>query len=143
MLPILLIAVAIAIPPLPSWANKVDCAEQQTNLDAKICTQRQFERADKELNAAYVEALKAARQQDRYASEEPNPNRPGLEKLLRKAQREWVAFRDLNCDFHYNVYYGGSMASLAYLACKLDMTKARAKELNAFVNLGEETSPQE
>jgi len=70
---------------------------------------------DKRLNEAYRETLKEGPREQR--------------EQLRKAQRLWLQYRDANCD-----YYGLSEGSIAHLlaaTCLLDMTKARAKELEA------------
>jgi len=70
---------------------------------------------DKRLNEAYRETLKEGPREQR--------------EQLRKAQRLWVQYRDANCE-----YYGLSEGSIAHVlaaSCLLDMTKARAKELEA------------
>jgi uncharacterized protein YecT (DUF1311 family) len=70
---------------------------------------------DKRLNEAYRETLKEGPREQR--------------EQLRKAQRLWLQYRDANCD-----YYGLSEGSIAHVlaaTCLLDMTKARAKELEA------------
>ncbi|MEJ2623877.1 MAG: lysozyme inhibitor LprI family protein [Pseudolabrys sp.] len=68
---------------------------------------------DKQLNAAYQAALKAA---DRKQAEQ-----------LRKAQRLWIKYRDANC-----LYYDlgeGTIARIEAGSCMLDMTRSRAREL--------------
>ena len=70
---------------------------------------------DKRLNEAYRETLKEGPREQR--------------EQLRKAQRLWLQFRDANCD-----YYGlseGSIARVLAATCLFNMTKARAKELEA------------
>ncbi|MBZ0149205.1 MAG: lysozyme inhibitor LprI family protein [Pseudorhodoplanes sp.] len=70
---------------------------------------------DKRLNEAYRETLKEGPREQR--------------EQLRKAQRLWLQYRDANCD-----YYGlseGSIARVLAASCLFDMTKARAKELEA------------
>jgi uncharacterized protein YecT (DUF1311 family) len=68
---------------------------------------------DKRLNAAYQQALKDARPEQR--------------DQLRSAQRAWVLHRDANCD-----YYSlgeGSIARVEAADCVFRMTKSRAQEL--------------
>jgi uncharacterized protein YecT (DUF1311 family) len=121
---------------------KVDCSDPQSNSEMKFCTEVELKRADAELNEVYQQALTAAREGYRKMHGELGyENMPDSEAVLRKAQRAWVAFRDANCDYQYQVYYGGSLAGLSFLACKSDMTKARVHELKAMMNGGEEPSP--
>ena len=68
---------------------------------------------DKQLNTAYQAALKAAG--------------PKQAEQLRKAQRQWIKYRDANC-----LYYDlgeGTIARIEAGSCMLDMTKSRAEEL--------------
>ena len=72
---------------------------------------------DKRLNAAYREAIN-----DKEAPKEQR-------EQLRKAQRLWVQFRDSNCEYY--ALGEGSISRVNAATCLLDMTKARAKELEA------------
>jgi uncharacterized protein YecT (DUF1311 family) len=106
------------------------CDDPQSNAEMKICADQEWKKADAELNAAYAKALASAR--ETYTSMRGEPgyqNMPDGEAMLRAAQRAWVTFRDANCKYQYQVYYGGTHAGLAYLICMGDMTKARLKEL--------------
>ena len=72
---------------------------------------------DKRLNEAYREALND--------KETPKEQR----EQLRKAQRLWLQFRDANCEYY--ALGEGSISRLNAGSCLFDMTKARAKELEA------------
>jgi uncharacterized protein YecT (DUF1311 family) len=72
---------------------------------------------DKRLNEAYREALND--------KETPKEQRAQLQK----AQRLWLQFRDANCEYY--ALGEGSISRLNAESCMLDMTKARAKELEA------------
>lgn len=72
---------------------------------------------DKRLNAAYQGALKD--------KETPAAQR----EQLRKAQRLWLQYRDANCGYY--ALGEGSISRLNAGSCLFDMTKARAKELEA------------
>jgi uncharacterized protein YecT (DUF1311 family) len=140
------VALALAVGFAASQAHATlsqfnpDCTDPQSNPETKLCTQRELDRADAELNKVYKDALAAAREQYRTAHDDYE-KMPDSEAMLRKAQRAWVAFRDANCDYQYQIYYGGSLAGLSYLACKSEMTKARVKELRTMMNGGEDPSP--
>jgi len=54
-------------------------------------------------------------------------------KTLLEAQRAWIKFRDLNCEFYYDPD-GGTAARLASNDCFLQATADRAKELKNLTN---------
>jgi uncharacterized protein YecT (DUF1311 family) len=54
-------------------------------------------------------------------------------KTLLDAQRAWIKFRDLNCEFYYDPD-GGTAARLAGSDCILQATADRAKELRNLTN---------
>jgi uncharacterized protein YecT (DUF1311 family) len=119
---------ANAAGPMPN------CADPQSNLEMKMCASQNLTKAEAELSVAFEQALKAAESQYESVRREP-----GFEQManmpdeLRKAEHAWETFRDINCGYQNLVYYGGSMASLAVTGCRLDMTKARIKELRDLV----------
>ncbi len=45
-----------------------------------------------------------------------------------KTQRAWIAYRDARCQQEYDEYAGGTMRSIAPVACVRDMTAERAME---------------
>jgi uncharacterized protein YecT (DUF1311 family) len=112
----------------------VNCADPQSNLEMKICASQNLNKAEGELGAALERALLAAKSQYESVRRDPGfESMPNMPEALRKAQYAWESFRDLNCDYQNLVYYGGTMASLAVTGCRLDMTKARIKELKDLV----------
>mgnify|MGYP000933126854 CR=1 FL=1 len=112
-----------------------NCNDPQSNLEMKLCAARDLKSAEAELKTAFERALASAEGQYRSVEKEPGFERiPNMPEQLRRAQRAWEAYRDLNCDYRNLLYYGGSMAPLAVTGCLLDMTKARTKELNEFVD---------
>jgi uncharacterized protein YecT (DUF1311 family) len=119
----------------------LNCTDPQSNLEMKMCAQQDFQRADAELNKVYAEAVAGAREQNQ-ALRDNHEKAPDSEALLRKAQRAWVAFRDANCAVEYQIYFGGSHASLAYSLCQVSMTKARIAELKAQTHPDEEPAAQ-
>lgn len=111
-------------------APALNCKDPMSNAEMKMCAEQDWKKADAELNAAFGKALASARETYRSTRTMPGQqNMPDSEVLLRDAQRAWVAFRDANCKYQYQIYWGGTHAGLAYLGCMGDMTKARLKEL--------------
>ena len=79
------------------------------------CLEEATAKWDKRLNEAYRETLKEGPKEQ--------------QAQLRKAQRLWVQFRDANCDYYS--LSEGSIRHVLWATCMFDMTKARAKELEA------------
>ena len=50
---------------------------------------------------------------------------------LRTAQRQWLKFRDAECEAEHGVYENGTAAPLAQESCLYDMTRARIADLHA------------
>lgn len=51
---------------------------------------------------------------------------------LRSAQRAWIAFRDAECALAYAQWGSGSMRSIAFADCMVDMTATRTLDLRAM-----------
>lgn len=125
-----LIAAALLALASAGFAHAADCKDPQSNYEMKVCAGEDFKKADAELNVAYNKAIAEARQLYRSTKATPGyENMPDSEAILRDAQRAWVSFRDANCKYQYQIYYGGTHAPLAQVLCMADMTKARVKEL--------------
>jgi len=95
--------------------------------EIEYCANREFEKADKKLNATYTQVV---------AQIKANPStnsmgKPMLSQLI-KAQRLWVSFRDAECDSHYTYYIDGTIRGLMYVSCKTELTEQREKNLRSF-----------
>lgn len=82
------------------------------------CMAAEMQVQDARLNASYQQLLKTSA--------------PTRQEQLKKVQRAWVSFRDLNCDF-YAEPDGGSMVTLSVNGCLLEMTAVRADELSGLL----------
>ena len=106
-----LVAAALLISASAGVAH-ADCKDPHSNGEMKMCAEQDWKKAEAELNAAYGKAIAEARaivplDKDRRPD---NENMPDSEAMLRDAQRAWVTFRDANCKYQYQIYYGGSHA---------------------------------
>ncbi|NOT39044.1 MAG: DUF1311 domain-containing protein [Alphaproteobacteria bacterium] len=118
-----------------------NCRDPMSNAEMKMCAEQDWKKAEAELDAAYGKALAEARETYRSTRNMPGQqNMPDSEAMLRDAQRAWVTFRNANCKYQYQIYWGGSHAGLAYLRCMADTTKARLKELRQLPG-GDEFEP--
>ncbi|QEY74391.1 lysozyme inhibitor LprI family protein [Pseudomonas denitrificans (nom. rej.)] len=92
-----------------------DCADAQTQAEINACTGAAYKASDKrlnDLNGQYRQRLDA-----------------GQRKALTAAQKAWLNYRDLSCQFETAGAKGGSGYPMAYSNCLKAMTDNRIKEL--------------
>ncbi|CDZ63224.1 Probable urease-associated protein [Neorhizobium galegae bv. orientalis] len=120
-------AAFMALFALPAEAQepKANCKNPQTQIEMNICSQRDYDAADKALNAQYQTTRKAMKAWDADAMSELK----GAEDALVKAQRAWVAYRDAQCISTGFQAHGGSMEPMLISGCQADLTRKRTAEL--------------
>jgi uncharacterized protein YecT (DUF1311 family) len=106
----------------------VDCNNAMTQTDINICADRDFDKADADLNAQYKNTRDLMRKRDADST----PEDKGAEDALVKAQRAWVAYRDAECGSRGFQYHDGSMEPMVYSGCLTELTKRRTEELKAL-----------
>ena len=107
----------LARPGLAAAADdpaETACRQKDTTVAIMDCLQGVAGQWDKRLNTAYQAALKASESQAR-------------KEALIRAERAWLAYRNANCDW-YDAQEG-TIREVEGAGCMLDMTKARAAEL--------------
>jgi uncharacterized protein YecT (DUF1311 family) len=88
------------------------CAES-TTLGMVTCMEKLTPVWDARLDQEYDAALKRVS--------------PRAQPALRRAQQQWIKFRDANCEVYS--LHEGSVAQLWSVGCPLEMTKKRTLEL--------------
>ena len=58
-------------------------------------------------------------------------------KRLVQAQRDWIRFRDAECDFQTAGAAGGSVMPMLVAQCRDDLTQARVKAFEGYLNCEE------
>ncbi|MDN3720488.1 lysozyme inhibitor LprI family protein [Roseibium salinum] len=58
-------------------------------------------------------------------------------KLLVQAQRDWIKFRDAECDFQTAAAAGGSVMPMLIAQCMDGLTQARAEQFEGYLNCEE------
>jgi uncharacterized protein YecT (DUF1311 family) len=127
----------LAAPLLASPAladDETDCQNAMAQQDMNYCANKDFEKADAELNEVWKQAKKAAEESDAEQSEDLK----GAAKVLLDSQRGWLAYRDGKCVLEGFAARGGSMEPMLVSGCLAQLTKARTKELKTFINGGEQ-----
>jgi len=119
-------AVLLSLAASSAFADDApDCTSPQTQADMTICAGKDYEKADKQLNAAYQKVRKQLAERDKTADESGK----GAVDALVAAQRAWVAFRDANCDAFGFQARGGTMEPMLVAGCIAELTDARTKQL--------------
>jgi uncharacterized protein YecT (DUF1311 family) len=103
--------------------NTDPCPGEHTQLEVNQCADRQYRKADAELNRVYQQLVRAA---------------GGADAKLKAAQLAWLKFRDAECDYEAGRYEGGSMKPMVYSFCLADVTGARTKQLKDVLKEMEE-----
>lgn len=86
-------------------------------VDMLDCIGAETKRQDTRLNNAYKDVMAQLS--------------PPRKKQLQEAQRDWIRYRDANCNFYADPD-GGTMASVSSNSCFMSATASRAKELESF-----------
>lgn len=118
----LLPLIACLLTPL---ANADDCDNATTQGDMNACAGRQYQTADKQLNAVYQQITQRLKDD------------ADTKKLLVGAQRSWVAFRDAECEFAASGVSGGSVYPLIRLNCLTAQTVSRTTALKEYLKCQE------
>lgn len=107
---------------------QVDCDNAVTQTDMNICAAREYEQADRGLNAAWDRATRQAKAVD--ADRAARGEQGGVSDRLLRAQRAWLTFRDAHCDAISHRYRGGSIQPLIQSDCLTRITRARTEQLH-------------
>ncbi len=106
----------------PAMAMPADvgdtCAGAGTNIEYKVCLQKRYEGADRELNRIYREVRSQVTGEQRT--------------LLTEAQVAWIQYRDKVCDFETFSSRQGTGYRGFLSVCLERMTKARSAELQGY-----------
>jgi len=89
-----------------------------STIEQSQCLNELRQKADKELNVTYQSLIGLVRNHGEEWVQD-----------LRAAQRKWIEYRDLNCEFFSNYLKGGTGAGPLFGACQVRMTRERAAEL--------------
>ena len=91
-----------------------DGAQQQMNA----CMAEEYRKVDARLNSVYSELVAVL-------------ERPSA---LRKAQKAWLRFRDLSCDYETSgIGRDGSLYPFSLAACRIDLTAKRIRDLEQYL----------
>ena len=121
---------AVALPVVllgaPPARAAIDCSNAQTTVEMNFCSEKEFDAADKELNAQYEKALGYIAESNLDKPYDPK----SWTEAMRVAQRAWVAYRDADCKGLMPMEWsGGTGTSSAVMGCMTEKTIQRTKDL--------------
>jgi uncharacterized protein YecT (DUF1311 family) len=109
-----------------------DCASPKFGWEIVECSERDFKRADLEMNKQWQTVLEAMRTLDKRIDRKTD-RAPLYADTLLAAQRAWLIFRDQHCLLVGFDARGGNSTQLILLSqCKEELTKARTKQLKSL-----------
>ena len=115
-------------------ASALNCKDPQAQLEMNMCAQREFERADVELNTQWRATAAAMRESDRGIDRKYD-REPGYFETLLAAQRAWITYRQQHCLGESFEARRGSLSPLLFSTCMSELTRERTKQLKALVEV--------
>lgn len=115
-----LLCIAAASFTMIANAQQPVCHNDGSGVDAAACAHEDFVRADAQLNDAYQAAL------NMFGADS---ERADARAALVAAQREWIRFRDADCQVQDRIFQHGTMREATVQSCLRDLTEQRTKEL--------------
>ncbi|OYU40382.1 MAG: hypothetical protein CFE33_07630 [Pseudorhodobacter sp. PARRP1] len=119
---------ALMMVAVPVWAQDVDCANAETQVELTYCAEQDWLAADADLNTAYA----AARAQMQGIDADLDADERGAANFLRDGQRAWVTFRDATCAAEGYTMHGGSAEPMVIYGCRARLTAQRTADLEAM-----------
>lgn len=110
---------------IDSWYER--CVEEDsTTVGMEQCSDKAYEKWDKEMNKVYQGLMKKLPVKDR--------------EVLRESQRAWLKFRDAELKFGFVVYGGlhGTIWRVVYGGDRVDLVKQRTLKLTHYKDALEE-----
>jgi uncharacterized protein YecT (DUF1311 family) len=96
-----------------------NCNNLKIQIEMNACAAKQYQREDVRLNKYYKDLV--------------GKLGPSEKERLKAAQRAWIKFRDLQCEFEESRYEGGSIQPLVRSICLAQVTKQRNEDLRRMI----------
>ena len=102
------------------------CGTQNNTLQINACAASELAAKDKDLNKAYEKLIR-----DLVAAyKDDTTNYKAVKENLAEAQRNWIKFRDQDCNAKYQLNESGTIRNLVALSCKIEHTEQRTRQLH-------------
>jgi uncharacterized protein YecT (DUF1311 family) len=113
---------------LSSALSAAPCEPAHSNQCIEARTAGEFDNADAALNQLYRQLI------ERMSPPQPDPyvNFPELKSQFIEAQRQWLKFRDKECEAWYLINQAGTQRNIDHLVCLRDRTADRVHQLQQW-----------
>lgn len=114
---------------LPMMVKAMDCPQDDLSpMCADMRAQAIFEDADNQLNTSYKQLIKLMSQpKDHYI------DFPALKMKFIESQRQWLRFRDKECDAWYLINQAGVQRNVDQMNCLINRTHDRNQQLKEWI----------
>ncbi|MEO1094318.1 MAG: lysozyme inhibitor LprI family protein [Cyanobacteria bacterium J06638_28] len=110
--------------------EEIDCDQALTTIEVNYCAALDLEAAE----AVMAEYLQAS--QDRYAHDAT------VLQSIDTAQDTWLIYRAAHCDSVFEVWRTGTIRTLMWLECSIELTQQRTFDLwHSFLTYADSTPP--
>ncbi len=106
--------------------SHLNCNKAFTDPEINECARRDHEKLEAKLNLTYKRTL---------AQLTDDPDALEAKKQLISAQREWVKFRELDCQAKFTFNRGGSIRTIVYFGCMDNHANQRIAQLENWTDL--------
>ena len=100
--------------------EKSICDDAQTTIEIGECVSKEYKKADAELNAVWKQVMATFKNNDYIPAEDLK----AWKDTLLASQRDWIKFKEEDCDAVGYEWFGGTGRSNAEVFCLLDHTTA-------------------
>jgi uncharacterized protein YecT (DUF1311 family) len=108
--------------PAAHAEQALDCRQPLDQSTINQCAEQAYDRADQELNLKYKHILDTLRSD------------PQAAKLLKKAERAWIGFRDAECALETSAVAGGTMSGMVTANCLEKLTRRRLVDFEPYLD---------
>jgi uncharacterized protein YecT (DUF1311 family) len=123
-------ALMLGLVLLGPVARADQCDNATSQVESTDCADLAFNKADAELNSIYGELSAAYKKLDVVTKKE-QPDYDLARPALVSAQKNWIAFRDAECDLEGLGPQGGTARPMVIAQCLERLTLDRIKQLRA------------
>ena len=126
-LTLLLILPCISHAALNDYSRiETDCRKMNQDINNSVvmgCVDQASDAAKKDMNIVYQKIYKIIKAR----------GIPDITSKFETAQKNWIAFRDSDCEFAISAYEGGSIQPLIKYTCLTEATQKRIEELENYL----------
>lgn len=110
--------------------REVDCENAMTTIEMNICSAREIEAVEKNLEQYLQKAI------ERYARQSK------VVAAIKKSQEQWSVYSKAHCDSVYEIWSSGTIRGVMYSSCMLSLTKQRTHTIwSSYLQHQDSTAP--